>query len=184
MKQGQSLMLRLALGSCANLVALRKDQMQAMKMDYHRFRNRSAYLMFAMPAVILWAFRRSEAAGQQDDEEPTLTPVLLVAIQIFISWLLFFYIASALRESVLKLNGSNIRSWWIHHHYWSAILCCLLLSLPVDSPTFYHSMHGMLWWPMMQSIVMIAQNRYVNLSIDVYLGAYRRSMLQVDGTQC
>ena len=151
-------MLRLALGSCANLVALRKDQMQTMKMEYHRFRNRSAYFMFAMPAAMVWAFRRSEAASAQDGT-PTLAPVLLVGVQIFLSWMLFFYIASALRESVLKLNGSNIRPWWIHHHYWASLLCCLLLSLPVDSPTFYKSIHGMLWWPMLQAVVMIAQNR-------------------------
>ncbi len=31
--------------------------------------------------------------------------------QFFLCWLLYFYTASAMRESVLKVNGSHIRPW-------------------------------------------------------------------------
>jgi hypothetical protein len=34
-----------------------------------------------------------------------------VGCQLFLCWLLYFYTASAMRESVLKVNGSHIRPW-------------------------------------------------------------------------
>ena len=34
-----------------------------------------------------------------------------VGCQFFLCWLLYFYTASAMRESVLKVNGSHIRPW-------------------------------------------------------------------------
>lgn len=37
-------------------------------------------------------------------------------------WLLWFYTSLALRENVLRLNGSSIRKWWIRHHYYSMLL--------------------------------------------------------------
>jgi hypothetical protein len=36
-----------------------------------------------------------------------------VGIQLFLCWLLYFYTAAALRESVLRMNGSHIRPWWV-----------------------------------------------------------------------
>lgn len=38
-------------------------------------------------------------------------PSLQVGIQILLCWLLYFYTAAALRESVLRMNGSHIRPW-------------------------------------------------------------------------
>lgn len=152
-------MLSLLLGPSSNVVALRKDQSQQMKVDYHRFRNRSAYTMFAFAAVLQWGLRRTQALSESRDGV-SMAPVLLVGVQLFVCWMLFYYVASALRESVLKLNGSHIRPWWIHHHYWAAGTSCLLLSLPVDSPTFRKAINGFLWWPMLQSVVILTQNRW------------------------
>jgi hypothetical protein len=50
-------------------------------------------------------------------------------------WLCYFYVAMALRECVLLVNGSHIRSWWISHHIWSAAGSLLMLSLPISSPS-------------------------------------------------
>lgn len=41
---------------------------------------------------------------------PTLA-ACAVGCQFFLCWLLYFYTASAMRESVLKVNGSHIRPW-------------------------------------------------------------------------
>ncbi|KAL1069552.1 hypothetical protein V6Z11_D12G274300 [Gossypium hirsutum] len=38
------------------------------------------------------------------------------------AWLLFLYTGLALRENILRSNGSDIRPWWIYHHYWVAML--------------------------------------------------------------
>lgn len=40
-------------------------------------------------------------------------PSPTVGCQLFLCWLLYFYTASAMRESVLKVNGSHIRPWWV-----------------------------------------------------------------------
>ncbi len=62
---------------------------------------------------------------------PSSTPA---GFQCYLAWLAYFYLAMALRENVLVMNGSSIRSWWIQHHYWSAATVLLLLSLPINSP--------------------------------------------------
>lgn len=40
----------------------------------------------------------------------------------------------AIRENVLRVNGSNIRNWWIRHHYYSVALALTVLTMPFDSP--------------------------------------------------
>lgn len=56
-------------------------------------------------------------------------------IQAYFAWLCYFYVAMALRESVLMVNGSHIRPWWISHHIWSAVGSLLMLALPISSPS-------------------------------------------------
>jgi hypothetical protein len=63
-------------------------------------------------------------------------------IQAYFAWLCYFYVAMALRESVLLVNGSHIRAWWISHHIWSAIGSLLMLSLPISSPSEHMSGSG------------------------------------------
>ena len=36
-------------------------------------------------------------------------------------WLLYYYLSLALRENILKANGSEIHSWWFMHHYISMV---------------------------------------------------------------
>lgn len=152
-------LLRLLVGPSTNCISIRKDESLRLKEEYHTFRNRSAYLMFAFSVLlhlgIAWTKARIEA-----NEAFTLTPVILVGIQFYLCWLLYFYSATALRESVLKCNGSSIRPWWIHHHYWSIATCMLMLSLPVDSPSFVRAVRMFLTWANMQAVVIVLQNRY------------------------
>jgi hypothetical protein len=64
-----------------------------------------------------------------------LRACVLPGIQAYFAWLCYFYVAMALRESVLLVNGSHIRPWWISHHIWSAAGSLLMLSLPISSPS-------------------------------------------------
>lgn len=34
-------------------------------------------------------------------------------MQLYLVWVTYFYVSMALREGVLLVNGSHIRSWWI-----------------------------------------------------------------------
>ncbi|KAG7666873.1 hypothetical protein Ndes2526B_g04637 [Nannochloris sp. 'desiccata'] len=147
------------LGPSVNVLALRRDESMRIKEDYHSFRNRSAYTMFAFSTILYLGVLRSRFLSEAA-ATVTLIPMVMVGVQFFLCWLLFFYTAAALRESVLKVNGSHIRPWWIHHHYWSMAMCVLMLSLPVDSPAFVRAITLFLWWAMMQSVVIVLQNRY------------------------
>jgi len=115
--------------------------------------------MFTFSTVLYLGVLRSRFLSEAA-ATVTLLPMVMVGVQLFLCWLLFFYTAAALRESVLKVNGSHIRPWWIHHHYWSMGMCILMLSLPVDSPAFVRAITLFLWWAMMQSVVIVLQNRY------------------------
>jgi hypothetical protein len=46
-------------------------------------------------------------------------------------WLLYYYVSLALRENILLVNGSRIRSWWIVHHYISAAMSIVILTWPL-----------------------------------------------------
>lgn len=62
-----------------------------------------------------------------------LPPHISAGVQLYFLWLGYFYLAAALRENVLLVNGSHIKSWWIQHHCWSAACALLMLGLPVYS---------------------------------------------------
>lgn len=79
--------------------------------------------------------------------------------QIFLTHMIYVYTAMAARESMLLMNGSHIRAWWILHHYLSACTCMITLALPVDSPRLQSYIQSWLHWTIMQSALMLAQNR-------------------------
>lgn len=47
---------------------------------------------------------------------------------------LSMYTGLAFRENVLRLNGSNIRAWWIWHHYYAIALCLTMLTMRPEDP--------------------------------------------------
>ncbi|KAL4449473.1 hypothetical protein ABPG77_007117 [Micractinium sp. CCAP 211/92] len=172
--------LQLLLGPCSNVVSPRKDQSIKLKEEYHHFRNRSAYIMTAFASLLLVGLVRAKARSEAH-EQFTLTPVLIVGCQFFLCWLLYFYTASAMRESVLKVNGSHIRPWWIHHHYWSIGTSMLMLSLPVDSPSVARSVQTFLWWAVLQGVVIVAQNRYQRRRMYTRIALGKSSAMDVVG---
>ena len=51
-------------------------------------------------------------------------------------WMLYYYVSLSLRENILKVNGSNIKDWWIYHHYLSSIMSITVLTCELR-PTPY-----------------------------------------------
>lgn len=43
-------------------------------------------------------------------------------VQIYLTWLCYFYLALSLRENVLMVNGSHIKGWWIEVRRWDFAL--------------------------------------------------------------
>lgn len=63
----------------------------------------------------------------------------------------------ALRECVLLVNGSHIRSWWISHHIWSAVGSLLMLSLPISSPSKCSSAQTRVGWVQCNAVCAVGQ---------------------------
>ncbi|KAK9906837.1 hypothetical protein WJX75_008890 [Coccomyxa subellipsoidea] len=159
LKQPTPALLTLLLGQQCNLVTLQRKEAIKLKEEYHAFRDRCGVILFSFALVLLVGLLRADA--KREAGEPfSLTPPFMVGVQGFLAWLLYFYTAMALRENVLKVNGSSIRPWWIHHHYWAAITMALLLTLPVDSSAVQAFVRKFLWWSTFQGLVMMVQNRY------------------------
>ena len=147
------------LGPSVNVVTLQRARAVALKEEYHAFRDRGGVILTASACALLAGLHRA-AARAAEQASLTLTPPLMVGVQLMLAWLLYFYVALAARENVLALNGSAIRPWWIAHHYWSAAAALLVLALPVDSPAVQVYVVKLLWWSAAQGGVMMLQNRY------------------------
>jgi len=93
-----SFYVSLFLGN-VNVKQYRKDDRLNLKKEYHKFKENTD--IFFLIAITLQTF---VFKGNR------LTELFLL------SWLLYYYVTLALRENILKSNGSNIKGWWIHHH--------------------------------------------------------------------
>nr|CAB3482160.1 unnamed protein product [Digitaria exilis] len=104
--------LKMFLGP-VNLRATRKEVQLKVKEEYNSYRDRTALLFLGFPVILLflrqWLWNGCFPA---------------LPVQLYQSWLLFLYTTLALRENILRVNGSDIRPWWILHHY-----CAMLMAL-------------------------------------------------------
>jgi len=156
-------LLRVLLGKNVPAVTLRKEQAIAIREDYHAFRSRAVWIMFFVPLMLYLGMKRADSVSKgtkYHHSTLTLTPPLLTGFQAYLAWLAYFYVAMALRECVLLLNGSHIKPWWITHHYWSAGVSLIMLALPVSSPTVYRFSENFMLWSCFQALVMLVQNLY------------------------
>ncbi|EPS57436.1 hypothetical protein M569_17382, partial [Genlisea aurea] len=165
--------LKTLLGSI-NVRASRKDVQLKVKEDYNNFRDRTAYLFLFLPSFLLilksWIWNGCLPA---------------LPVQLYQAWLLYLYTGLVLRENILRVNGSDIRPWWIKHHYcamamavisltwdmWGSDYCLWLLRMDLQ-----RVLELFLKWAVMQGVAMILQNRYQRqrLYTRIALGKARR----------
>lgn len=70
-----------------------------------------------------------------------------------------YYVTLAVRENILRRNGSNIRSWWIIHHYFTMMQGVVLLTWPSgESYTRYRQILHL--FGLYNAVLMIFQTRY------------------------
>uniref|UniRef100_A0A453RY60 TMPIT-like protein n=1 Tax=Aegilops tauschii subsp. strangulata TaxID=200361 RepID=A0A453RY60_AEGTS len=103
--------LKLLLGP-VNLRA-RKEVQLKVKEEYNSYRDRTAIVFLGFPMILL--FLRSWLWNGCFPALP---------VQLYQAWLLLLYTTLALRENILRVNGSDIRPWWVCHHY-----CAMLMAL-------------------------------------------------------
>ncbi|MEW5296799.1 MAG: hypothetical protein WDW36_000052 [Sanguina aurantia] len=128
-----------------------------------RFRDSSAWVMLLGPLTLFLGLERADtvkAHASAGFHTPTMTPWFMTGIQVYLAWMAYFYLAMALRESILRVNGSKIRGWWVAHHYWSSGASVLLLGLPIHSPAVQGFFRHFLIWSCFQAGVMFLQNLY------------------------
>ncbi|XP_047321478.1 transmembrane protein 120 homolog [Impatiens glandulifera] len=152
-----------------NVQAVRKEVKLKVKEEYNKFRDRTAVLFLVFPSLLLvlrsWVWHGCLPAPP---------------VQLYQAWLLFLYAGLALRENILRVNGSDIRPWWIYHHYFAMAMSLISLTWEIDrGPDCAHKQRGIqlfLQWAIMQGIVMLLQNRYQRqrLYTRIALGKARR----------
>ncbi|CAI9087030.1 OLC1v1020994C1 [Oldenlandia corymbosa var. corymbosa] len=144
--------LRMFLGPI-NVRASRKDVQLKVKEEYNSFRDRTAYLFLLFPLLLLVS-RSCIWNG--------CLPAL--PVQLYQAWLLYLYTGLALRENILRVNGSDIRPWWIYHHYFAMAMALISLTWEIErEPDCAQKQKGVLLflrWAIMQGIAMLLQNRY------------------------
>ncbi|KAG1676071.1 hypothetical protein FOA52_014936 [Chlamydomonas sp. UWO 241] len=160
MKPKVPFMLRMVLGTKVNVIAHRLDQATALKEEYYRFRDSCALIMLISSGLLAIGMARAQVLKDTGVEGYTFAPTLMTGLQLYLTWLCYFYVALALRENVLMMNGSHIKGWWIRHHYFSSACTLIMLGLPVYSPAVFFLCQRFMAWSSMQAAVMMVQNHY------------------------
>ncbi|GAV75132.1 LOW QUALITY PROTEIN: TMPIT domain-containing protein, partial [Cephalotus follicularis] len=147
----QGRFLRSFLGPI-NVRATRKDSSK-VKEEYNSYRDRTALLFLLFPSTLLIL-----RAWVWDGCLPAFP------VQLYQAWLLFLYTGLALRENILRVNGSDIRPWWIYHHYCAMIMALVSLTWEIKGqPNCAQKQRGVqlfLQWAILQGVAMLLQNRY------------------------
>ncbi|KAL2923488.1 hypothetical protein RDABS01_014979 [Bienertia sinuspersici] len=150
--KAESQFLKMFLGPI-NVRAVRKDVQLKVKEEYNSYKDRTAYMFLIFPSLLL--FLRS---WMWDDCMPAFP------VQLYQAWLLFLYTGLALRENILRVNGSDIRPWWIYHHYCAMLMALVSLTWEIKGqPDCAQKQSGVklfLQWAVMQGVAMLLQNRY------------------------
>ena len=124
-----------------------------LKYEYYRFRDSAASVFIGMPLAVLTTLA-FHTGGK-------ITPFVHLLVQVYQLWLLYFYVASSLRESILAANGSDITPWWIWHHTLATATSLVSLSMPTtDSQLCFDFIIGGCQWAVLQGLVMFVQNTY------------------------
>ncbi|MDP2435543.1 MAG: hypothetical protein Q8P67_07355 [archaeon] len=137
-----SLFVRLMLGR-VNVKHYSVQDRQQLKSEYEKFKSRTAWIFLGFVVLQLALF-------ETDPSSP-----LAILFQV---WLLYYYTTLALREHILKVNGSRVKPWWIYHHYLSIAISGT--SLLWNTPSFAVFYPQFLLFSLYQSTLQILLNRY------------------------
>jgi hypothetical protein len=132
-------MLRWSLGS-ANFT-LPEAQKVRYKTEYEAFKLHCTVYNFVLSLLNIFVFHF----------------LIMDLLQYF--FLLYFYCSMTIREHILLVNGSKIRSWWLIHHYLSILLTGTVLIWPYSSSLLEYRL-PFLYYNLYLSAVQYLQYRY------------------------
>ena len=160
-KTTHSRFLRLFVGGAVEINSVRQEARLRLKEEYYHFRDQNTVVYVLAPLALLLGYsERVHPKALDATQIGYLRAFYPIALQLYWVWLLYFYTALALRENILRVNGSTIRPWWIKHHYYSAAMALCVLSMDLDSPACEAFTLRFLLFTTLQGVVMLVQNRY------------------------
>ena len=175
--------MKLFLGGAVELASQRQENRLKVKEEYYSFRDSSTLTYVAWPLVLLYLNkqRKLRVEAGMSHTGVSLVTIFPVLVQFYWVWMLYFYAALALRENVLRANGSNIRKWRINHHYYSMGMCLVVLTMDVQSDACLNYMSRFLVFTALQGVVMLVQNRYQRFRMYTRVAMGKASPMDVAG---
>eukprot|EP00189_Rhodosorus_marinus_P004218 CAMPEP_0113963234 /NCGR_PEP_ID=MMETSP0011_2-20120614/6391_1 /TAXON_ID=101924 /ORGANISM="Rhodosorus marinus" /LENGTH=326 /DNA_ID=CAMNT_0000975243 /DNA_START=295 /DNA_END=1275 /DNA_ORIENTATION=- /assembly_acc=CAM_ASM_000156 len=131
--------VELFLGKMNVRFAMKKERLQ-FKSEYELFKQKLSFVFVVLSLVSLMLNMRW----------------VHIFLQLFLS---YYYVTIAIRENILRENGSNIKSWWIQHHYLMVGCGVVLMTWPPTES--YHQFSLILHaFGLYVSFLQIFQTRY------------------------
>lgn len=119
----------------------RRQQRMAFKTQYELYKKRLGPV-FVCATFLCFLFERNRW--------------LHMLLQLFLA---YYYASLAIRENILRANGSNIKPWWIWHHYLSMGIATCFLTWP-DSTSYAMFRNRLHIFGMYTALLQILQARY------------------------
>lgn len=157
-----SIFVRLFLGQ-VNVKVYRKEERLKLKQEYQKFRARTD-LVFLLGAALQFF----------------LFPHVRLLELLFQVWLLYYYVSLSLRENILRVNGSNIKPWWIFHHYFSTFVALVVMTW-TDTLSFRLFLRQFLALCLFQALVQLLQNRYQQARLYKLVAMGKATRMDVTG---
>lgn len=132
--------VELFLGSL-NVRFVRKSERLAFKREYEKLKMKLAPIFVVTCGLCLYF-----------EDYRWLHMCLQLALSCY-------YVTLAVRENILRANGSNIRAWWIIHHYFTMMQGVLLLTWP-DGESYARIRRPLHLFGLYNAVLMIFQTRY------------------------
>jgi hypothetical protein len=168
-----SVWVRLMLGR-VNVKSVREDDRLLRKNEYEKFRSRTNLVFLALVLVRAACYFAVPVASASSLAVDIAETVSLV-------WLLYYYTTLALRENILRVNGSAIADWWITHHYLSGTLTVVYLAWPKSDPVYDAFRPIMLVLSAIQAVTQILVTRYQSGRLYRLVAMGKASRLDVTG---
>lgn len=176
--------LKFFVGGAVEINSARQEARLRLKEEYYQFRDRNTLVYVIAPLALLLGYtERAHPTTLGDVQVGYLRAFYPIALQLYWIWMLYFYTALALRENILRANGSTIRGWWIKHHYYSAGMALCVLTMDLDSPACAAFTWRFLLFTTLQGVVMLVQNRYQRLRMYTRVAMGKASPMDVSSNE-
>ncbi|XGW18304.1 hypothetical protein V3C99_002717 [Haemonchus contortus] len=138
--QNNGFYLSLILGKNLNLSLLTKDDKYKYKTDYELFKWKVTLAIFVVVILsYLFPWRVMDS----------ICNFLMV----------WYYCTLTIRESILRINGSRIKGWWVAHHYLSCVLSGIVLTWR-DGECYQTFRHQFLLFVFYIAFLQLLQSQY------------------------